>query len=161
MSKLSPAQTVQLQAAVSSSVACQRRTKVPAELTISQWALESGWGEHQPGNNCFGIKSYPGCFGVQQLKTVEVIAGVRTVVAGNFATFPSLEACFEKHATLLTTGRAYGASWSHYLKSADPQMLIREIGPIYATDPQYANKLLQVISMPEVGACLAEYRKGS
>jgi flagellum-specific peptidoglycan hydrolase FlgJ len=161
MSKLSPAQTAQLQAAASSSVGCERTTKVPAELTISQWALESGWGEHQPGNNCFGIKAYAGCFGVQQLKTVEVIAGVRTVVAGNFATFSSLEACFEKHASLLRTGTAYEVVWSHYLKSGDTRTLIRQIAPIYATDPQYANKLLEVISMPEVGTCLADCRKAS
>ncbi len=158
---LSPAQTIRLKAAASSSVSCERSTKVPAELTIAQWALESGWGEHQPGNNCFGIKFYPGSFGIQQLKTVEVIGGVPKTVAGDFATFPSIEACFEKHASLFTTGSAYGPVWSHYLKTADTQTLIRQVAPIYATDPLYASKLLQVIAMPEVSACLADCRKVS
>jgi flagellar protein FlgJ len=134
--------------------------KVPAELTISQWVLESGWGGHQPGNNCFGIKSYAGCFGVQELKTVEVIRGVSTVVAGNFATFPSIESCFEKHAALFTTGAAYAAVWAEYLKTRDTQTLIRQVAPIYATDPAYASKLLQVIAMQEVSTCLADCRNG-
>lgn len=152
---------VRLKTAGSSSVSCERSTKVPAGLTIAQWALESGWGEHQPGNNCFGIKSYTGCFGVQELKTIEVIRGVTTVVAGNFATFPSIEACFEKHAGLFTTGRAYARVWAHYLEAGDTQTLIRQIAPIYATDPAYASKLLQVVAMPEVIACLADCRKES
>ncbi len=155
---LSPAQAIQLQAAAASSISCERSTKVPAELTISQWALESGWGAHQPGNNCFGIKSYPGCFGVQQLKTVEVVAGVATVVAGNFATFASIEACFEKHASLFTAAPAYRAAWAQYLKSGETAMLIKQIAPIYATDPGYADKLLNLAAIPEVTACLAECR---
>jgi flagellum-specific peptidoglycan hydrolase FlgJ len=161
MSTLSPAQAIQLNAAAASAVSCERRTKVPAELTLSQWAVESGWGMHEPGNNCFGIKSYPGCSGVQQLKTVEVIAGVRTVVARDFAVFVSIESCFEKHACLFTTGAAYGPAWAHYLKSGDTEALIRQVAPIYATDPQYANKLVQVLAMPEVRACLADFRKAS
>ncbi len=159
MATLSPAQTTQLKAAASSAVSCEQTTKVPAELTISQWAVESGWGTHQPGNNCFGIKSYLGCSGVQRLKTVEVIGGVRTPVARDFAVFVSIEACFEKHASLFTTEHAYGAAWAHYLKSGDTEALIRQVAPIYATDPQYANKLWQVVSMPEVAACLANCRR--
>ncbi len=161
MSMLSSAQSVRLNDAASSSVRCESATKVPAELTISQWALESGWGAHQPGNNCFGIKAYAGCYGVQRLQTVEVIAGVRTPLLANFATFPSLAACFDKHALLIAQDRAYAPAWQQYVKARDLPKFLRQIASVYATDPRYADDLLNVLAMPEVKDRLAACRKTS
>ena len=158
---LSSAQQLALKLAAFSSARCERLTKLPAELTVAQWALESGWGTHQPGNNCFGIKAYQGCFGIQSLSTCEVVNGVRVSVKQDFAVFPSLDACFEKHADLLTTGRPYIRTWLQYLKSSDLNSLIREIAPIYSTAPNYRDALTKIISMPAVQACLAQSRKAA
>lgn len=39
------------------AVSFEKKYDIPAEITVAQWALESGWGEHQSGsNNYFGIK---------------------------------------------------------------------------------------------------------
>jgi hypothetical protein len=38
---------------------------------MGQAILESGWLDHAPGNNCFGIKSYNGEYGRQLLSTTE------------------------------------------------------------------------------------------
>ncbi len=155
---LSPVQQSALTQAASASVSCEQTTGLPAELTLAQWALESKWGLHQPGNNCFGIKAYSGCFGVQPLETVEIVAGVRVSMIQNFAAFPSLEACFDKHANLLAGGKLYLSPWTQYLKTKDLDSLIRQVASIYATDPNYSKILLQIIAMPEVQAALAKAR---
>ena len=154
---LSPAQKSALSCAAASSVDCERACQIPAELTISQWALESGWGSHQPGNNCFGIKAYNGCFGIQLLKTAEYVNGVRTTILQPFATFPSLDACFHQHATLFSTAR-YQQAFKQHAKSADLDALIRQVSAVYATDPNYASLLFAIIAMPEVKQSLAACR---
>ncbi len=161
MSILSPVQLNRLGLAASSSARCERLTKLPADLTLAQWALESGWGAHQPGNNCFGIKAYHGCFGTQSLSTCEVVSGVPVSVTQNFAVFASLDACFEKHADLLTTGKPYAGAWLQYLKSPNLKTLIGQIAPIYSTTPAYGDALMNIIAMPAVQACLTESRKAA
>ncbi len=155
---LSPAQISALKETTPSSISCEQTTKLPAELTLAQWALESDWGQHQPGNNCFGIKAYNGCAGIQALETFEVVNGVRLSVVRDFATFPSIEACFHKHADLLTSGKSYAKAWTQYLKTKDLQTFIRQIAPVYATDPDYSKILLQLVVMPEVKAALGSCR---
>lgn len=39
------------------AVATERAAGCPAEVLFAQCALESGWLQHAPGNNCFGIKA--------------------------------------------------------------------------------------------------------
>src|SRR5437660_12429141 len=53
------------------AVASERSTGCPAELQAAQCILETGWLNHAPGNNCFGIKFYAGAFGRQLLHTRE------------------------------------------------------------------------------------------
>jgi len=158
---LSLAQIKRLEIAVKSSLESELRTKLPAELTLAQWALESGWGAHQPGNNCFGIKSYAGCYGIQMLSTIEYVNGVGTAMPQAFATFPSLEACFEHHAALFTKSKSYAKAWSRYLADPNLETLIREIAVTYATDPGYADRLLQILAMTEVRSALAAGREAS
>lgn len=64
---------IKLAGAVEAGVVCEQLTGLPREVTVAQWALESGWGDHEPQGNCFGIKEYPACCGVQELMTTEVV----------------------------------------------------------------------------------------
>ena len=155
---LSATQLLRLKQAAHDALFCEADTKLPAELTIAQWALESGWGEHQPGNNCFGIKAYEGCYGIQSLLTTEVIGGNSEKVYRDFATFPSLTECFRKHAQLITAERPYAAAWSQYLQSKNVENLVRRIAPIYATALNYADRLLAIVHMEAVISTLAEFR---
>lgn len=132
-------------AALAAAHASEATTHLPYELTAAQWALESGWGNHQPQNNCFGIKSYPGCAGTQQLKTQEWINGKLLWVMREFATFPTLEDCFNYHGRLITQGQSYQKAWSDYVRTMDLHQLILGVAPIYATDPQYTLKLLELV----------------
>jgi flagellum-specific peptidoglycan hydrolase FlgJ len=149
-----------LNQAAQSAVACEETTGVPAELTVAQWAVESGWGVHEPGNNCFGIKAYAGCYGVQLLKTSEFIHGIEKTVQQEFATFPTLTACFEKHAKLICEGTPYRKAWQEYEASRSITSLVKGIAPVYATAPDYAEALLCVLAMPPVIEALAKARRG-
>lgn len=59
------------------AVEIERAAGIPASFTLAQSVLESGWAKLEkglgafPGNNCLGIKTYPGCFGEQLLETRE------------------------------------------------------------------------------------------
>jgi flagellum-specific peptidoglycan hydrolase FlgJ len=156
---MQPDQLERLNAAAQSAVACEAATGVPAELTVAQWAVESGWGNHQPGNNCFGIKSYSGCYGVQSLETKEVVNGVAGTYNLDFATFPTLAACFEKHGELISQGAPYRNVWQQYGVSKDVTALVHGMAPIYATAPNYATTLLSVMSMPQVASAIARARQ--
>lgn len=166
---------------------CELQTKVPCELTLAQWALESGWGAHTPGNNCFGIKEYVGCAGRQLLHTNEYFTDhqfqlwlntkpgrtgsiadatprpdgkLRYFVEDWFATFPSLAHCFIKRSVLFQSGQ-YGAYLATYRVDDNFVALVQGIAPIYATDPNYSKEVLAIASIPQVQAAILEARRGA
>ena len=155
---LSAKQLLNTKQAAHDAVLSEQETKVPAELTIAQWALESGWGAHQPGNNCFGIKAYLGAYGTAPRQTYEFVGGKQRLVTLDFAVFPSLQACFTKHADLIIHGPRYAKAWNTYLQTKDIFRLISGIAPIYATAPDYAQQLETICMMPEVRASLSEFQ---
>jgi flagellar protein FlgJ len=141
-----------LREAAKMAYAVETITGLPGMLTLAQWALESAWGMSQPGNNPFGIKAYPNCFGTQDLPTWEVKAGMKVRCTQTFAVFPSLADAFLKHNALLVTGKPYFAAYQRYLNDGkkDLEQLTRDIAAHYATDPHYSSKLLAIMSMPDV-----------
>ena len=151
---LTSQQLPRLAAAAKAACLCEKATGLPAEITVAQWALESGWGASAPANNCFGIKSFPGCQ-TQTLATKEFIDGAMQERQLEFAAFDSLAECFECHARLITEGKPYAKAWASYLGSHDLQALIADLAPIYATDPAYADKLRSILSMTQLRAVLA------
>lgn len=134
---------------------CELETHLPAALTLAQWALESGWGQHQPGNNCFGIKAYEGCYAIQSLRTSENISGKTCSVYQPFARFVSIQDCFEKHAELITQGASYRLPWGAYLAHGNPYDLAQSVAAVYATDPDYASKLTELMRSEEITKALA------
>lgn len=173
------------EASQAASVA-ENATQVPAELLLAQWALESGWGDHQPGQNCFGIKAYPGCYGRQLLDTVEWFTNAElayflasdsgrtasvdphsTVVDARgrmkyhcqdwFATFPTLAACFERRAQMFDLGR-YKPLTDKYREDGDLSAFAHSFGAIYATDPHYAETLLKISGQQNVKMALSQAR---
>ena len=154
---LTPTQTLRLSAAAQAAVTCEHETGLPAEITVAQWALETGWGSAAPGSNCVGIKAVKGC-AVQQLPTVEYIHGERTETTCGFAAFNDLAECFDVHARLITGGKPYAGAWAQYQRDHDVLALIAGIAPHYATDPSYAAKLRGIISMGAVRTAIEGFR---
>lgn len=141
---LTEQQRLNLLDAAATAVATAEATNLPARLTVAQWAQESGWGEHAPGCNCFGIKAYYGCYGTQMLKTTE--GDNNTPVDQTFATFPSLYACFNYHAQLITKKARYKKAWEEYQQTQELDKFARNIAPIYAPgNTTYADQIIALM----------------
>lgn len=128
---------------VAAARAAMAKWRVPASVTIAQFALESAWGTRMPAGsrNPFGIKALPGQPFVTAM-THEVVAGVSHLLPQKFRLFADLAEAFDAHAQLLATAKVYAPAMA-----ALPSV-VRFVGLMaqhYATDPAYAAKLLQLI----------------
>lgn len=157
---LTPQQQAALHLAAIDAVGCELETGCPAEITIAQWALESSWGSRAPRCNAFGIKATAGDT-AQVLMTTEYIAGQKRSLAQRFAVFDTLQQCFERHAVLLTDGEPYRAAFEEYEQDRDLSRFIAGIAAHYATDPNYAHELQEILKMSEVREALACAREGT
>ncbi|WP_208729874.1 glycoside hydrolase family 73 protein [Corallococcus exercitus] len=128
------------------AIASQRRTGVPASVTMAQAALESNWGKSglsTHANNFFGIKG-KGPEGSVNMRTREVFHGKETYVNAPFRAYSSPAQSFDDHGKFLTGNRRYGTAMQH---TNDPHRFAQEIARAgYATDPQYASKLSGMIN---------------
>jgi flagellum-specific peptidoglycan hydrolase FlgJ len=107
---------------------------------LAQWSLESNFGRVMPpgSNNPFGIKAAPGePFVIAQ--TAEYVNGKQVFVQAKFRKFDTLADAFDRHGKLLATAQVY-AKARHV--ATDPDAFARALQGVYATDPQYANKLI-------------------
>lgn len=123
---------------------------VPAELILSQAALESGWGKReirgQDGSqsyNLFGIKASPSWKGkVVNIMTTEYENGVPQKVMQPFRAYDSYADSFADYARLISKNERY----SEVVKAGTPQEAARSIQRAgYATDPKYADKLISIM----------------
>ena len=131
----------------------QRKTGVPASITLAQAMLESGSGESSLAakyNNFFGIKG-TGTAGSVSLPTTEYDQnGVSHSVNQNFAVYNNPTESFTAHGQLIAGTNPnwtpyYAQPWAQYQKDHDAIGLARGIGHIYATDPSYAEKIVKIM----------------
>jgi flagellar protein FlgJ len=122
---------------------CQRLTGIPASFTLAQAALESGWGARVNGCNLFGIKADKGWKGpVTVFVTHEVIKGQRIELKDQFRCYRNYGECLADRAEFFRRNNRYaacfkettGEGWARATAAAG-----------YATDPEYAAKLIGVI----------------
>jgi len=128
---------------------CQKAWKVPASISIAQWALESGWGAHDLGCfNYFGMKAPVDAKGVPtvpfvSVRTREVNAqGKDYYINAPFRKFTSPDQAFDLHGKLLATGSAYTKARATY-PNADA--FADALTGKYATDPKYGTLLKQIM----------------
>lgn len=132
--------------AVQAALRSQWKYGVPADVTLAQYGLESGFGKSMPAgsNNPFGIKARQGQPYVEAW-TTENIKGVNQRVRARFAKYDSLADAFDAHAKLLATGSAYAEARRH---ANDPMAYAAALTGHYATDPKYGAKLQALIRNP-------------
>ena len=124
----------------------ERETGVPASVTIAQAALETGWGKSARlvANNLFGIKGR-GSNGSVKLWTREYIRGRWVKVRANFAAYGDFGDSVEAHGRLISENRIYTRAMA--VKDQGPEAFARALQRCgYATDPNYAKKLMQIIN---------------
>ena len=125
------------------ATAGHKESGVPASVTIAQAALESAWGANAPGNNLFGIKADPSwCGRVVPVVTHEVVSGKRVEITAMFRAYLDWAGSIKDHASFLTGNERYRAAFT----CKDGPSFARAIAAAgYATDPQYADKLIAII----------------
>ena len=127
---------------------------------LAQAALETGWGQRMPRTadgapslNLFGVKAGEGWSGARAVAdTMEVSGGVASPRRTAFRAYGSIEESVNDFANLLASSPRYreavvgGGSAQGYVEN------IARSG--YATDPEYGNKLNQLLNSGTMRAAL-------
>ena len=128
-------------------------TGVPASFTVAQAALESGWGESslaRDGKNLFGVKADPGWHGdVLTLNTREFLHGTWVMVPALWRKYANWQDCMDDHAAFLHQNRRYASCFACTNGDAFARA-VAQAG--YATDPDYAAKLVSIIDAHQLAA---------
>lgn len=126
--------------------ACHRETGIPASFTLAQAALESAWGSSKltkSGCNLFGVKADKSWKGpVTMMLTREVIRGKSIMVDAKWRCYKDWNECLADRAQFFRKNPRYakcflestGGGWARAVANAG-----------YATDPDYAKKLIAII----------------
>jgi flagellar protein FlgJ len=124
---------------------------IPAELILAQAALETDWGRRQittpegaDSHNLFGIKAGSQWQGATtQVTTTEYEDGAAHKQLESFRVYPSYDAAFDDYARLISSRPGYAAA-RNTGDAPRAAMALQQGG--YATDPQYAEKLISVMA---------------
>lgn len=128
-----------------------RETGLPAHQMIGQAALESGWGRREirladgsNSYNLFGIKAGADWKGkVAEVRTTEYHNGVESKPREKFRAYDSYADSFRDYAKLLVENPRYAKVLEQGENVQGFARALQNAG--YATDPKYADKLVQVI----------------
>ena len=129
----------------------QEKIGVPFQVIIAQAALETGWGQKiikdQQGtssNNLFNIKADNRWNGEQiQKDTLEFEQGAMVKKSAPFRAYQSLEESFNDYANFLSDNDRYQNALQNTNNVEQFLHGLQKAG--YATDPQYANKILATL----------------
>lgn len=126
--------------------ATHRATGIPASFTLAQAALESAWGSSKlakRGFNLFGVKADRAWKGsTLNMDTAEYINGQRVMLPATWRAYSDWLDCLTDRSAFFRRNPRYakcfaettGEGWCRAAQAAG-----------YATDPQYANKLISII----------------
>lgn len=131
-------------------------TGIPAKLIMSQAALESGWGKREilledgtTSHNLFGVKasrSWKG--GVANITTSEFVNGKMVKMKQPFRAYDSYAESLTDYARLISTSSRY-ESVLQASSAEEAARRVQEAG--YATDPNYADKLISIMAYFDAG----------
>lgn len=117
----------------------------PASVCIAQAAIESGWGASVIGNyNYFGRKAVVGDAS-ESHATQEYINGHYIDIVANFKSYTCLEDAIEDWCILIRREPAYANAATVWDSGWNLNDFINALAPVYATDPDYAEKVLSTI----------------
>ena len=141
----------------------ERQLGVPFEVIIAQAALETGWGQKiiqksdgQSSNNLFNIKADARWKGDKAIKeTLEFEQGSMVKKKAPFRVYNSLVESVNDYIEFLSSGDRYkealkgSGNVEHFLQG------IQKAG--YATDPNYANKIMGILASSSFKAMLGGF----
>ena len=128
---------------------------------LAQAALETGWGQRMPRNadgspshNLFGIKAGEEWTGPKATAdTIEVVNGVASPRRASFRAYGSVEESVNDFANLLKNSPRYR---DVIAAGRDANAYVAGMGKSgYATDPEYGNKLNQILRSDTLASALS------
>ncbi len=127
------------------------RLGVNPDFLVAHAALETGWGKRElryadgtTSHNLFGIKASPGWQGkTVDALTTEYVGGVPQKRVETFRAYNSYAESFNDYARLVSNSPRYAGALNQGDNAAGFANALAQGG--YATDPNYAQKLLGVI----------------
>lgn len=134
--------------------AAAQRSGIPHQLLIAQAALESGWGQReirtrsgQPSHNLFGIKATPDWQGeTTEIVTTEYRHGVAQRVRAAFRVYQNDLAALTDYVHVMRRNPRY----QQVINSASLETAAHALQRGgYASDPDYASKLIALIGQVE------------
>jgi flagellar protein FlgJ len=129
-------------------------TGIPALFMLGQAALESGWGKRElrgadgsPSYNLFGVKAGANWKGpVVESVTTEYVDGAARKSVEKFRAYSSYADAFGDYANLLRGNPRYAQVLAQAVQGIDAESFAQGLQRAgYATDPNYADKLSQII----------------
>jgi len=136
------------------AMAAARHSGIPHQLIVAQAALESGWGKHEiltpdgrPSHNLFGIKATPDWKGEStDIVTTEYSHGVAQRVKAAFRVYRDYAEALTDYIHFLTDNPRY-QKVMHSESVEKAAHALQASG--YASDPDYAKKLINIIRQVE------------
>lgn len=125
---------------------------VAPEVLLAQSALETGWGRHMIGGpdgansfNLFGIKADTRWAGpTANVRTLEYVDGIPERQNASFRSYSSPAESFSDYVDFLRSNPRYREALA---KAPDPEGYLRGLQAAgYATDPNYADKILDIMN---------------
>lgn len=118
---------------------------LPASVCIAQAILESGWGKYCIGQyNYFGRK-WNGWGNYVRQQTNEYEDGQWVTIYDKFQSYESLEEAIKDWCVLISQDWKYQDVMDAWEATWSTEDFVYALAPIYATDPNYASKILATI----------------
>ena len=123
------------------------QTSIPASFVVADGALESGWGSSgltQNAKNLFGVKADPSWTGpTYSIPTREYLNGQWVMEQALFRSYSDWLGSIQDHASFLINNPRYAPAF----QCADGPSFAQAVAAAgYATDPQYAQKIIEIIN---------------
>lgn len=125
---------------------------IDAKALLAQAAVETGWGRYmihdakgENSHNLFGIKADKRWEGDKtSINTVEFEQGVAKQQKANFRSYDSFTDALKDYVSFVTENPRYKQALQN---TTDPKVYFEKLqGAGYATDPQYAEKIMSVLN---------------
>ena len=136
---------------------------VSPQALIAQAVLETGWGQHihrlpngKSSYNLFNIKADSRWDGQKvTVSTLEYSGGIAEKQKANFRAYGSYQESFDDYIHFLKNNPRYTDALQNAEHAASYVKELQQAG--YATDPNYANKVINIMQREVVGAPYTSY----